>query len=84
MLKLSLHFYRIKRFAFFCILMGLNSTGFQPTNICALRVMESDGICGLDSQKAEDLRHYNVRLLVSGRFGVIQFAEGNECGCGLD
>lgn len=46
--------------------------------------METDALCGLDNRKADELRNFNAKVMVSKRFGTIQFAECNECGCGLD
>lgn len=55
--------------------------GFQPTNICCLRTLKADLICGLNQGKAEELNRIDTRWMVTGEYGVIQFMERSNCGC---
>uniref|UniRef100_A0A1I8PET3 Sugar phosphate phosphatase n=2 Tax=Stomoxys calcitrans TaxID=35570 RepID=A0A1I8PET3_STOCA len=52
--------------------------GFQPTNICTLRTVKADLICGLEHGKAEDLFRQNPKWMETGEYGVIQFMEGSK------
>lgn len=47
--------------------------GFHPTNICTLRTLKADIICGLAPGLAEKTEEIDKDWLSSGNFGVIQF-----------
>ncbi|XP_053685306.1 damage-control phosphatase ARMT1-like [Sabethes cyaneus] len=49
--------------------------GFEPTNLCTLRTVKADLICGLPEEGlAEQLFAKDDRWMVTGEYGVIQFA----------
>lgn len=48
--------------------------GFQPTNLCALRTVKADTVCGIKPGVAEKLRALNEQWMRDGDYGVIQFA----------
>lgn len=49
-------------------------SGFEPTNICALRTVKADLISGLAPGVAEDLyEQEGKKWMASGKYGVIQF-----------
>ncbi|EDV37106.1 uncharacterized protein Dana_GF11597 [Drosophila ananassae] len=50
--------------------------GFLPTNICVLRRVKSEIICGLEEGVGEALATKNPQWMVSGNYGVIQFVDG--------
>ncbi|XP_053679891.1 damage-control phosphatase ARMT1-like [Anopheles nili] len=49
--------------------------GFLPTNLCTLRTVKADLICGLPEGMAEDLQCKDSSWMVTGEYGVIQFAK---------
>uniref|UniRef100_A0A182QQA6 Sugar phosphate phosphatase n=1 Tax=Anopheles farauti TaxID=69004 RepID=A0A182QQA6_9DIPT len=49
--------------------------GFLPTNLCTLRTVKADLICGLPDGMAEELTRKDASWMVTGEYGVIQFAE---------
>ncbi|XP_036230106.1 damage-control phosphatase ARMT1 isoform X1 [Bactrocera oleae] len=55
--------------------------GFQPANICSLRIVKTEIICGMSPGKNEDLVKKNKDWMISGEYGTIQFIEKNYCGC---
>ncbi|XP_037953094.1 damage-control phosphatase ARMT1-like [Teleopsis dalmanni] len=55
--------------------------GFQPTNICSLRTVKADLICGLRPGVAEELFKIKPDWMTTGDYGVIQFAQGTNCNC---
>uniref|UniRef100_A0A1A9WXK0 Sugar phosphate phosphatase n=1 Tax=Glossina brevipalpis TaxID=37001 RepID=A0A1A9WXK0_9MUSC len=57
--------------------------GFQPTNICVLRTIKSDLVCGLQQGQTDDLHRSNPKWMLSGEYGLIQFVERIQCGCAL-
>uniref|UniRef100_A0A1A9UXH6 Sugar phosphate phosphatase n=1 Tax=Glossina austeni TaxID=7395 RepID=A0A1A9UXH6_GLOAU len=57
--------------------------GFQPTNICTLRTIKSDLVCGLQQGQTDDLRRRNHKWMTTGEYGLIQFVERIPCGCSL-
>lgn len=58
--------------------------GFHPTNLCTLRTVKADLICGLEQGKFEELSLLNPKWMETGEYGVIQFMEGPQCGCCSD
>ncbi|XP_055902584.1 damage-control phosphatase ARMT1-like [Eupeodes corollae] len=48
--------------------------GFQPTNVCTLRTVKADLICGLKEGTAENLDKIKPDWMVTGEFGVLQFS----------
>lgn len=52
--------------------------GFHPTNICSLRTLKADIICGLAPGVAEKTEKLDKDWLISGNFGVIQFCGINQ------
>ncbi|XP_020716727.1 protein-glutamate O-methyltransferase isoform X2 [Ceratitis capitata] len=55
--------------------------GFQPANICSLRIVKTEIICGMSPGKNEDLIKKNNEWMLSGEYGTIQFIENNYCSC---
>ncbi|XP_067633435.1 damage-control phosphatase ARMT1-like [Eurosta solidaginis] len=55
--------------------------GFQPANICSLRIIKTEIICGLNPIKNEYLTKIDKDWMTSGEYGTIQFMEKNYCGC---
>lgn len=50
-------------------------SGFEPTNLCALRTVKADLISGLEPGKAEELyEQEGAKWMATGKYGVIQFA----------
>lgn len=47
---------------------------FRPSNLCSLRTIKADLICGLQSGEAENLFKHNENWMETGEYGVIQFA----------
>lgn len=52
--------------------------GFHPTNVCTLRTLKADIICGLGSGVAQKTEKIETNWLSSGNFGVIQFCEHSK------
>ncbi|XP_052872013.1 damage-control phosphatase ARMT1-like [Anopheles cruzii] len=48
--------------------------GFRPTNLCTLRTVKADLICGLPDGLADELQRKDPTWMVTGEYGVIQFA----------
>ncbi|XP_058129445.1 damage-control phosphatase ARMT1-like [Anopheles ziemanni] len=48
--------------------------GFVPTNLCTLRTVKADLICGLPEGLAQELDKKDASWMVTGEYGVIQFA----------
>ncbi|XP_030385570.1 damage-control phosphatase ARMT1-like [Scaptodrosophila lebanonensis] len=48
--------------------------GFRPTNLCTLRTIKAHLICGLPPGKSEELFAKNKEWMLTGEYGVIQFA----------
>ncbi|XP_073846525.1 damage-control phosphatase ARMT1-like isoform X1 [Musca autumnalis] len=55
--------------------------GFQPTNLCTLRTVKADVICGLKQGKAEELFRLNPKWMETGEYGLIKFMESSQCRC---
>lgn len=47
---------------------------FKPANLCVLRTIKSDIICGLQKGTAENLFKRNANWMATGVYGIIQFA----------
>ncbi|XP_043646259.1 damage-control phosphatase ARMT1 [Drosophila teissieri] len=48
--------------------------GFRPSNLCTLRTIKADLICGLGAGVAEQLFAKDKEWMLTGEYGVIQFA----------
>ncbi|EDV37105.1 uncharacterized protein Dana_GF11598 [Drosophila ananassae] len=48
--------------------------GFRPSNLCTLRTVKADLICGLADGVAEQLFAKDKEWMLTGEYGVIQFA----------
>ncbi|XP_034650734.1 damage-control phosphatase ARMT1 [Drosophila subobscura] len=48
--------------------------GFRPSNLCTLRTVKADLICGLGQGVAEQLFAKDKEWMLTGEYGVIQFA----------
>jgi len=48
--------------------------GFRPSNLCTLRTVKADLICGLGEGVAEQLFAKDKEWMLTGEYGVIQFA----------
>lgn len=49
-------------------------SGFEPTNLCALRTIKADLVSGLAPGKADELWELDEKWMTTGKYGVIQFA----------
>lgn len=50
-------------------------SGFEPTNLCALRTIKADLVSGLEPGVAEDIyEKEGSQWMATGKYGVIQFA----------
>lgn len=58
--------------------------GFQPTNICTLRTLKSDLVCGLPQGKAEELGRLDPQWMCTGEYGTIKFMDRYACDCSLN
>ena len=58
--------------------------GFLPTNICTVRTIKADLICGLEEGQSDTLNKASPNWMVTGEYGVIQFCERNDCSCFLE
>ncbi|XP_011184628.1 damage-control phosphatase ARMT1-like isoform X2 [Zeugodacus cucurbitae] len=48
--------------------------GFRPTNICSLRTVKADLICGLLEGQSDILEKESKDWMITGEYGTIQFA----------
>lgn len=48
--------------------------GFLPTSLCSLRTVKADLICGIAEGLSDELDAKDERWMVTGEYGVIQFA----------
>jgi hypothetical protein len=48
--------------------------GFRPTNLCSLRTVKADLICGLNPGQSDQLYETDLKWMATGKYGVIQFA----------
>ncbi|KAH8265057.1 hypothetical protein KR038_011244, partial [Drosophila bunnanda] len=49
--------------------------GFRPTNICAIRAVKCEVICGLPEGKADALHRRDPRWIFGGAYGLIQYTD---------
>lgn len=47
---------------------------FQPTNLCALRTVKADLICGLTPGVSEELFKVNPEWMLTGEYALIQYS----------
>ncbi|XP_001361700.3 damage-control phosphatase ARMT1 [Drosophila pseudoobscura] len=52
--------------------------GFLPSNICAVRRVKAEVICGLPEGVSETLSKKDPHWMISGNYGVIQFVDGSR------
>ncbi|XP_034099287.1 damage-control phosphatase ARMT1 [Drosophila albomicans] len=55
--------------------------GFRPTNMCAMRTVKCEVICGLSEGTADRLLHTDPNWMISGTYGVIQYTDSLKCKC---
>ncbi|XP_064535397.1 damage-control phosphatase ARMT1 [Drosophila montana] len=55
--------------------------GFRPTNICAMRNVKCEVICGLPEGCADHLLKIDPTWMISGSYGVIQYTDSLKCKC---
>ncbi|XP_017155406.2 damage-control phosphatase ARMT1 [Drosophila miranda] len=55
--------------------------GFRPCNICAMRTVKCEVVCGLPEGKADDLLRTDPQWMTSGNYGVIQYTDSLKCNC---
>ncbi|KAH8403041.1 hypothetical protein KR222_003610, partial [Zaprionus bogoriensis] len=55
--------------------------GFRPTNICAMRNVKCEVICGLPEGTADHLLRVDPTWMISGTYGVIQYTDSLKCNC---
>ncbi|XP_017866557.1 PREDICTED: protein-glutamate O-methyltransferase [Drosophila arizonae] len=48
--------------------------GFKPSNLCTLRTIKADLVCGLPAGISEQLFAKNKEWMLTGEYGLIQFA----------
>lgn len=51
----------------------MSLSGFEPTNLCALRTIKADLVSGLRPGLSEELYEQESDWMTTGKFGVIQF-----------
>jgi len=57
--------------------------GFRPTNICALRSVKCEVVCGLPEGLGDALLRADHNWMISGNYGVIQYTDSLKCSCAL-
>ncbi|ALC38266.1 CG11474 [Drosophila busckii] len=57
--------------------------GFRPCNICAMRTVKCEVICGLPEGVADHLLRVDPQWMISGNYGVIQYTDSLKCNCYL-
>lgn len=57
--------------------------GFRPTNICAMRNVKCEVICGLPEGTTDYLLKVDPTWMISGSYGVIQYTDSLKCHCAL-
>ncbi|XP_016973446.2 damage-control phosphatase ARMT1 [Drosophila rhopaloa] len=55
--------------------------GFRPTNICAMRTVKCEVVCGLPEGMADTLLRNDHTWMISGSYGVIQYTDSLKCSC---
>lgn len=63
----------------YALIIFFKYTGFQPTNLCSLRTIKADLICGLLEGQSKSLEKENNEWMITGEFGTIQFAAKCDC-----
>ncbi|KAH8341361.1 hypothetical protein KR059_004133 [Drosophila kikkawai] len=58
--------------------------GFRPTNICAIRTVKCEVLCGLPEGKVDALHRRDHRWVFGGSYGLIQYTDSLKCCCGLE
>lgn len=48
--------------------------GFKPSNLCSLRTIKADLVCGLPPGISEQLFAKNKEWMLTGEYGTIQLA----------
>lgn len=56
----------------------LCSGDFLPSCICAVRVVKSEVICGLDPGVHKELTNQHPDWMLSGKYGMVQFVDGSR------
>lgn len=49
--------------------------GFNPANLCSLRTVKGDLICGLKPGVADQLTAQKSDWMFTGEYGIVQFSE---------
>ncbi|XP_017056843.1 damage-control phosphatase ARMT1 [Drosophila ficusphila] len=57
--------------------------GFRPTNMCALRTVKCEVVCGLPEGMADALLRSDQNWMISGKYGLIQYTDSLKCCCAL-
>ncbi|XP_017115987.1 damage-control phosphatase ARMT1 [Drosophila elegans] len=57
--------------------------GFRPTNICAMRAVKCEVVCGLPEGMADKLLRSDHTWMISGSYGLIQYTDSLKCSCAL-
>ncbi|KAH8355107.1 hypothetical protein KR093_005768 [Drosophila rubida] len=52
--------------------------GFVPSNLCAVRTIKSEVICGLRAGFCDDLLKQEPQWMSSGKYGLIQYVDGSR------
>ncbi|KAH8299285.1 hypothetical protein KR044_000123, partial [Drosophila immigrans] len=52
--------------------------GFIPSNLCAVRTIKSEVICGLRDGVCNDLLKHEPQWMSTGSYGLIQFVDGSR------
>lgn len=55
--------------------------GFRPTNMCAMRNVKCEVICGLPEGLTDFLFRVDSTWMISGKYGVIQYTDSLKCHC---
>ena len=51
---------------------------YFPCHVCALRTLKAEVGCGMDKEQVERAKSLSDEWMVNGRFGVVQFGEGEK------
>lgn len=51
---------------------------FLPSCICAVRVVKSEVICGLDAGVHNELTKKDPEWMLSGKYGIVQLMDGSH------
>ncbi|EDV99271.1 GH13756 [Drosophila grimshawi] len=55
--------------------------GFRPANMCAMRNVKCEVICGLPQGTADRLLKVDPTWMISGTYGVIHYTDSLKCKC---